>query len=108
MRPVVFDYQAELPRFNGQDGGTWHSPGTHHDLAVGVALFSGFDKRWKRYPCAVKGSWRMDETYSALSSAPFRRVQSPSGARMRSTVSKGGGNTSSAGKRGRYGVPCQS
>ena len=28
-----------------------------------------FEKRWKRYVRPVGGSWRMDETYSALSSA---------------------------------------
>ena len=28
-----------------------------------------FAKPWKRYARAVGGSWRMDETYSALSSA---------------------------------------
>jgi len=35
-----------------------------------------FEKRWRRYARPVGGSWRMDETYSALSSARFRRVQS--------------------------------
>jgi hypothetical protein len=28
-----------------------------------------FEKRWSRFARAVGGSWRMDETYSALSSA---------------------------------------
>jgi transposase-like protein len=28
-----------------------------------------FEKRWSRYARPVGGSWRMDETYSALSSA---------------------------------------
>ena len=36
-----------------------------------------FEKRWRRYARPVGGSWRMDETYSALSSARFRRVQVP-------------------------------
>jgi transposase-like protein len=36
-----------------------------------------FAKRWRRYARPVGGSWRMDETYSALSSARFRRVQVP-------------------------------
>jgi hypothetical protein len=33
-----------------------------------------FEKRWWRYARPVGGSWRMDEAYSALSSARFRRV----------------------------------
>jgi transposase-like protein len=36
-----------------------------------------FVKRWQRYARAIGGSWRMDETYGALSSARFRRVQVP-------------------------------
>ena len=36
-----------------------------------------FEKRWKRYARPVGGSWRMDETYGALSSARFRGVQVP-------------------------------
>ena len=36
-----------------------------------------FEKLWRRYARPVGGSWRMDETYSALSSARFRRVQVP-------------------------------
>src|SRR6266571_6980698 len=45
-----------------------------------------FEKRWRRYARPVGGSWRMDETYSALSSARFRR-----------------NNSSPAGEGGRYG-----
>jgi transposase-like protein len=36
-----------------------------------------FVKRWQRYARVIGGSWRMDETYGALSSARFRRVQVP-------------------------------
>src|SRR5215469_4761050 len=36
-----------------------------------------FEKRWSCCARPVGGSWRMDETYSALSSARFRRVQVP-------------------------------
>ena len=36
-----------------------------------------FEKRWSRYARPVGGSWRCDETYSALSSALFRRVKVP-------------------------------
>ena len=36
-----------------------------------------FEKRWNRYSRPVGGSWRMDETYSALSSARFMGVQVP-------------------------------
>jgi transposase-like protein len=36
-----------------------------------------FVKRWQRYARPIGGSWRMDETYGALSSALFRRVQVP-------------------------------
>ena len=35
------------------------------------------EKRWRCYARPVGGSWRMDETYNALSSARFRRVQVP-------------------------------
>ena len=36
-----------------------------------------FEKRWREYARPVDGSWRCDETYSALSSARFGRVQVP-------------------------------
>jgi transposase-like protein len=36
-----------------------------------------FEKRWRRYARSVGGSWRMDETYSALSSARFMGVKVP-------------------------------
>jgi transposase-like protein len=36
-----------------------------------------FVKRWQCHARAIGGSWRMDETYGALSSARFRRVQVP-------------------------------
>jgi transposase-like protein len=36
-----------------------------------------FEKRWAQYARSVGGSWRCDETYSALSSARFGRVQVP-------------------------------
>jgi hypothetical protein len=36
-----------------------------------------FEKRWSRFARPVGGSWRMDETYSALSSARFMGVKVP-------------------------------
>src|SRR4051794_27867499 len=36
-----------------------------------------FAKRWMRFEQHVGRSWRADETYSALSSAQFRRVEVP-------------------------------
>src|SRR5690349_3021133 len=37
-----------------------------------------FERRWSRYSRTVGGSWRCDETYSALSSVLLRGVKSPS------------------------------
>jgi len=57
-----------------------------------------FEKRWSRFARPVGGSWRMDETYSALEQRAIHGGSSPSGVRMRSAVFKGGGNSSPAGR----------
>jgi transposase-like protein len=36
-----------------------------------------FEKRWQKFEKPVGLSWRMDETYSALSSVLLRRVKVP-------------------------------
>jgi transposase-like protein len=53
-------------------------PVTHTTILRWVQRYlPEFEKRWRRYARPIGGSWRMDETYSALSSARFRRVQVP-------------------------------
>ena len=78
-------------------------PADHTTIWRGVQRYAPeLNQRCRRELKPTNGSWRVDETYSALSSARFRRVQSLR-RRMRSAVSKGGGNSSPVGERGRYG-----
>src|SRR3954452_16837062 len=73
MYPLSYRQVCEMLR----DRGVAVAPSTVMRWVVQYA--ADFDKRWQRYEKPVGSSWRMDETYSALSSAQIRRVQVPPG-----------------------------
>ena len=63
MHPLVFEFQAQLPRSRGHHGRTRHFL-AHSTILRWVQHYTPeFEKRWRRYARPVGGSWRCDETY---------------------------------------------
>ncbi len=74
---LVHELQAELAGSGDHDGRPRHFRDAYNDSPEVQHYLPEFEKRWPRYARPLGGSWRIDETYSALSSARFRRVQVP-------------------------------
>ena len=68
MRALVSSVQTEPARLGGDDGGALPVAGTYNQ-AMGPALHTEFEKRWRRYALAVGRSWRVDETYVKIRGA---------------------------------------
>jgi transposase-like protein len=60
---LVPSLQAQPARFGRDDGRAGIVAGTHHDHALGKALYAGVRQRWNRFGIATGRSWRVDETY---------------------------------------------
>jgi hypothetical protein len=60
---VVPPFFAELSRPEGADGGTRFERRSHHHLALGAALWSGIERRFRPELKRTGTSWRVDETY---------------------------------------------
>src|SRR5882762_8308580 len=66
VRALVSSIQAESARPDGDDGRARPVDGAYDHNALGAAIRTGVEKRWKRFARAVGPSWRVDETYMKI------------------------------------------
>ena len=63
VRALVSSFPAESARLGGDDRRARPVDGAYDDHALGAALRTGFEKRWRRFARAGGRSWQVDETY---------------------------------------------